>query len=42
VVSLAQRFRELETRLVRDLTLEGQSRLVLNSRLIERLIRTVR
>ena len=37
-----QRFRALETQLVEGLTLEGQSRLVLNSRLIEWLIQTVR
>jgi hypothetical protein len=37
-----QRFRELEARLRQGLTLEGQTRLVLNSRLIDWLIRTVR
>ena len=37
-----RRFAELETRLTQDLDLGGQARLVVNSRLIEWLTRTVR
>jgi hypothetical protein len=37
-----QRYRELEAQLTRGLNLQGQTRLVLNSRLIEWLIQTVR